>query len=191
MMRALALAASGLVVACGGTGGGTGKTGGSGGVGAADDAGGVLLDVACVDVSHVGELQRDDLHVVGAGFDADEGRVIRVVATIGEPGYGLGEAPIMVGAFDMTLPGVLSDYTEIGVHVDRVRNARCDPDSEALWQQVTGPLSALGPGYTRTAPGEVLWEITPDTLHTFEQAGPCNINGNFDLTIARRCSPAK
>lgn len=190
-MRALMLAASGLLGACGSTSGDVGTTGGAGGTGSGDDAGGMIPNVACVDVSHVGALQRDSLRVIGTGFDADDGRMIRVFATIGDPGYGFGEAPIVSGAFDMTLPGVLADYTELGVLVDRVRNDRCDPGDETLWQQATGPLSSLGPEYPRSASGEVLWEITPDNLHTFQQAGPCNINGNFDLTIPRRCFPAK
>jgi hypothetical protein len=190
-MRTLVLVASSLIIACGSTSSDSRKTGGAGGTGSGDDAGGTIPDVACVDVSHVGALQRDDLHVIGMGFDADEGRMIRVTATIGDPDYGIGEAPITGGAFDMTLPGVLADYTELGVYVDRVRDDRCDPDSETLWQQATGPLSSIGPTYPRTASGEVLWKITPDQLHTFESAGPCVINGNFDLKIARRCSTTR
>lgn len=141
----------------------------------------------CVDVSHVSDLQRNDLEVIGTGFDADEGRMIRVVVTLREPNYGLGEAPIQDGAFNLYLPGVLGDYTGLAVHVDRVRNDACDPDEEILWQATTGPASALGPEITESN-GHAVWEISPDTLRTFEQAGPCNLNGIFDLTVALPCA---
>jgi hypothetical protein len=144
-----------------------------------------------VDVSHVSPLQKEDLEVTGGGFDAYEGSMIRVVATLGEPAYGLGEAPIEGGAFDIFLPGVLGDYTELAVHVDRVRDDACNPDGEFIWQQATGPMSAWGPGYSRTASGGIVWPVTPESLRTFEQAGPCNINGNFDLTKPLSCSTAK
>lgn len=141
----------------------------------------------CVDVSHVGDLQRSDLEVIGTGFDADEGHMIRVVATLGEPNYGLGEVLIQNGAFNLYLPGVLGDYTGLAVHVDRVRNDACDPDEEILWQITTGPASALGPEISESN-GHAVWEVSPDTLRTFEQAGPCNLNGIFDLTVALPCA---
>jgi hypothetical protein len=36
--------------------------------------------------------------------------------------------------------------------------------------------------------GHAVWEVTPNTLSIFEQAGPCNINGIFDLTVALPCA---
>lgn len=146
--------------------------------------------VPCVDVSHVAGLQREDLRVVGTGFEEYEGLMMRLVVTIREPNYGLGEAPIENGGFDLTLPGVLSDYTGIALYVDRVRNDACDPDDETLWQMTSGPLSALGPAFTATDGGPVLMEVTPDRLRIFPQAGPCNLNGIFDLQIPLTCRVA-
>ena len=95
----------------------------------------------CVDVSHVDARQKDDLEVIGTGFEAYEGQIVRILVTHGEPTYGLGEAPIEDGSFDTYLPGVLGDYTGIAVHVDSVRDNACDAD-EALWQMTTGSASA-------------------------------------------------
>jgi hypothetical protein len=192
-------AACGLVIGCdgstaiergsgGGAGGGS-EDGGSGG-GAGGGAGGTPSAV-CVDVSHVGALQKKDLQVIGSGFDAYEGLMIRIFATLGESAYGLGEAPIEGGAFDIFLPGVLGDYTGLGVHVDRVRDNACNPADEFIWQQATGPMSTWGPSYTTTASGGAIWAVTPGTLRMFEQAGNCNINGIFDLTIPIPCPARK
>jgi hypothetical protein len=161
---------------------------GCGEVGSPGSGRGVSGSGACVDVSHVAALQKEDLQVVGTGFDAYERELIRIVATPGEPTYGFGQAPIEGGAFEILLPGVLGDYTELGVHVDTVRDDACNPGDEPLWQRVTGPLSALGPEIVRNDRGVAVWEVTPDRLRTFEPAGPCNINGNFDLTRPIRCS---
>jgi hypothetical protein len=38
------------------------------------------------------------------------------------------------------------------------------------------------------ASGVVSWKITPDDLQTFEQVGPCNINGNFEAANRLLCS---
>ncbi len=140
----------------------------------------------CVDVAHVDARQTDDLEVIGSGFDADEGYMIRVLVTHGEPTYGLGEAPIQDGAFDIYLPGVLGDYTGIAIHVDRIRNNACDIDEEILWQITTGPASARGP-FISESNGHSVWEVTPDTVRVFEEAGPCNLNGIFDLTTPLAC----
>jgi len=88
------------------------------------------------------------------------------------------------------LPGVLGDYTGIGVHVDRVRDNICNPADEFIWQQATGPMSAWGPAISTTVSGGAVWKVTPDTLRVFEQAGPCNINCIFDLAIPLPC-PSK
>jgi hypothetical protein len=161
-------------------------------VGCGDDSGqqAGTLNVgtgSCVDVSHVDEMQRDDLEVIGTGFEADEGHMIRIVVTHGEPTYGLGEAPIERGSFDIFLPGVLGDYTGIAVHIDSVRNNACDPDEEFIWQMTTGPASARGPAFSETG-GRTVWEVTPDTLWVFEQVGPCSLNGIFDLTTTLPCT---
>jgi hypothetical protein len=179
---AVAWALALLAVGCGESGdqaddakSGTGGSGGTVGTG------------ACVDVSHVDrDLQSRDLEVIGSGFEAYEGLMIRIVATLGEPNYGLGEAPIENGAFDIYLPGVLGDYTELGVHVDRARDDACDPDEE-FWQMATGPLSALGPGISESS-GHAVWDVTPDRLRVFPEAGACNVNGNFDLTTPLHCT---
>jgi hypothetical protein len=141
----------------------------------------------CVDVSHVDEMQRDDLEVIGTGFQADEGQMIRILVTHGAPTYGLGEAPIDDGSFDIYLPGVLGDYTGIAVHIDSVRNDACDPDQEFIWQTTTGPASARGPDFTESG-GRIVWEVTPGTLRTFDAAGACNLNGIFDLTTPIPCT---
>ena len=143
--------------------------------------------VACVDVSHVDERQLDDLEVFGSGFEAYEGQMIRILVTHGEPTYGLGEAPIEDGSFDIYLPSVLGDYTGIAFHLDRVRNNACDPDQEILWQETTGPASSRGPRYP-TVDGRVVRVVTPDMLRVFEQAGPCSLNGIFDLTTPIACT---
>ena len=182
MHRALALsAACSLVVGCGDDAGAKRDPGGDAAVSAS---------VRCVDVSHVGAMQQHDLRVIGSGFDAYEGLTIRILATLGEPAYGLGEAPIEGGSFDISLPGVLGDYTGIAVHIDRVRDNACNADREFIWQQTTGPLSALGPRFSASGSGGAVWEVTPDTLRVFEPVGPCNLNGIFDLTIPLPC-PAK
>jgi hypothetical protein len=135
----------------------------------------------------VDEMQRDSLRVIGSGFGVYEGQTIRVVATHGEPTYGLAEAPIQGGSFEILLPGVLGDYTGLGIYVDTVRDDACNPGDEILWQQTTGPASARGPAFELGSGGETIWEVTPDRLRTFEQAGPCNINGIFDLTNPLPC----
>ena len=88
-----------------------------------------------------------------------------------------------------TSPEVLGDYTALGIYVDRVRDHACNPDEELLWQQSTGPMSAWGPHFTESDAGGIVWAVTPDTLRVFEEAGPCNVNGMFDLTIPLRCPP--
>jgi hypothetical protein len=155
------------------------------------DSGGSDASGGCVDVSHVGALQKEDLRVIGSGFDAYEGLTIRVFATLGEPAYGLGEAQIEGGAFDLLMPGVLGDYTGLAVHIDRVRDHACNPDREFIWQQATGPTSAWGPSYSVSSSGGVIWEVTPNKLRIFPQSGPCNLNGIFDLTIPLRCPAGK
>ncbi len=169
----------------GGEGGAATMSGGA--AGEAESSGGEVANVPCVDVSHVSERQTTALRTIGSGFDAYEGRMIRIVATVGEPYYGLGEAPIEGGSFEILLPGVLADYTELGVYVDTIRDDACDPGDEILWQRATGPASAWGPGLVEDAKGVVVWQITPNDLTTFEQAGPCNINGNFDAASRLRC----
>jgi hypothetical protein len=180
-------AACSLVIGCGedvgaerGSGDGGGSDGAAGGAGSSPSA-------RCVDVSHVGALQKKDLRVIGSAFDAYEGLTIRIVATLGEPAYGLGQGPIEGGAFDILLPGVLGDYTGIAVHIDRVRDDACNPDQEFIWQRTTGPLAALGPGFSTSGAGENVWKVTPDTLWVFEQVGPCNLNGIFDLAKPLPC----
>ncbi len=135
--------------------------------------------VECVDTSHVDERQRDDLQVVGTGFQEYDGQVVRILVTHGEPTYGLGEVTIVGGAFEILLPGVLGDYTGIAVHVDTQRNSACDPDAEFIWQMTTGP-----------APGDTVWEVTPDSLMVFDQVGPCSLNGIFDLEATLVCPSA-
>src|SRR5262245_16265334 len=147
--------------------------------GGAGAAGGGPIE-SCVDVSHVDERQVDDLEMIGTGFEAYEGLMVRILVTHGEPTYGLGEAPIQEGSFDIYLPGVLGDYTGIAVHIDSVRDDACAPD-ERFWQENTGPRSSRGPRYP-TIDGRVLREVTPEELRVFEQAGPCNLNGVFDFT---------
>src|SRR5262245_12634420 len=161
----------------------SGDSDGGAGAGAAGGGGAG----SCVDVSHVDDLQTDDLEVIGTGFEADDGHMIRIVATLGEPTYGLGEASIQNGAFDIFLPGVLGDYTGLAVHVDRVRNDACDPDQEFIWQMTSGPKSALGPAFSESS-GHAVWKVTPDTLKVFEQVGPCSLNGIFDLTAPLPCT---
>jgi hypothetical protein len=180
--RAVAVAwATALLVAGCGRSSGT-----SAGEIAAGDAGMGAGD-SCIDVSHVDEMQRDDLEVIGTGFDAYDGNRVRILVTHGEPTYGLGETPIENGAFDLLLPGVLGDYTGIAVHIDRIRNNACDPDEEFIWQWTTGPASARGPSIMERG-GRSVAEVTPDTLRVFEQAGPCNLNGIFDLATPLPCT---
>jgi hypothetical protein len=175
------IAASGLLASSCGRGAGSTGVSGGGSSGAAGTGGG------CVDVSHVDEMQTDSLEVIGRGFETYEGHTIRIVVTQGEPTYGLGEALIQLGSFEILLPGVLGDYTEIGIYADTVRDDACNPADEILWQWTTGPASARGPAFQQGLLDGVVWEVTPDSLRTFEEAGPCNINGNFDLTNPRPC----
>ena len=140
----------------------------------------------CVDVSHVDARQKDDLEVIGTGFEAYEGQIVRILVTHGEPTYGLGEAPIEDGSFDTYLPGVLGDYTGIAVHVDSVRDNACDAD-EALWQMTTGSASARGPWISESS-GHAVWEVMPNPVWVFPEAGVCNLNGIFDLTTPIACT---
>ncbi len=133
---------------------------------------GSSLSAGCVDV---GALQKKDLRVVGRGFDAYEGLTIRILVSLGEPAYGLGEAPIEAGAFDILLPGVLGDYAGIAVHVDRVRDNACNPDREFI------------PGFSTSGSSVAVWEVTSDTLRVFKEVGPCSLNGIFDLAIPLPC----
>jgi hypothetical protein len=149
------------------------------------------VQARCSADSHVGPSQKIDLHVIGSGFDAYEGLMVRIIVTLGEPNYGLGESPIVSGAFDIALPGVLGDYTGIAVHVDRVRDDACNPDTEFIWQTSTGPAGAFGPGFTTSPSGAVVWEITPSKLRIVQQVGPCSLNGIFDLSIPLRCPAQK
>lgn len=132
-------------------------------------------------------MQKRDLRVIGTGFDAYDGLIVRIIVTLGEPDHGLGEAAVTSGRFDITLPGVLGNYTGIAVHIDRVRNDACDADTEVIWQVTSGPLSALGPGFSTTPSGAAVWTIVPDTLRVQRGVGPCSINGIFDLTNPVRC----
>jgi hypothetical protein len=132
-------------------------------------------------------LQWDDLEVIGTGFDAYEGQTVRILVTPREPHYGLGEAPIQNGSFDIFLPGVLGDYTGIAVYIDKVRNNACDPAEEFIWQITTGPGPWRGLGVVTG--GRTIWNVTPDTLRTFPQVGPCSLNGVFDLTTPLPCTP--
>jgi hypothetical protein len=140
----------------------------------------------CVDVAHVDARQTDDLEVIGSGFGADEGHMIRILVTHGEPTYGLGEAPIKDGAFAIYLPSVLGDYTGIAVHVDRIRNNACDIGEETVWQITTGPASARGP-FISESNGHSVWKMTPDAQWVFAGVPPCNLNGIFDLTTPLAC----
>ena len=113
--------------------------------------------------------------------------MIRILVTLGAPAYGLGETPVKSGSFDLSLPGVLGDYTGIAVYVDRVRDNACNPNDEFIWQLTTGPLGALGPMITTSSSGEAVLDITPGTLSVLSQSGPCNLNGIFDLTTPLLC----
>jgi hypothetical protein len=184
---AVAWASTLLTVGCGDDNGDQAKDANSG-AGGGGGSGGTVGTGACVDVSHVDhDLMSQDLEVTGSGFEAYEGLMIRVIATLGEPNYGIGETPIQDGAFDIFLPGALGDYTELGFHIDQVRNDACDPDDEILWQMATGPLSALGPHISESS-GHAVCAVTPDTLRIFPEAGACNVNGNFDLTTPLHCA---
>jgi hypothetical protein len=179
-------AALGLVIGCGEVSASEQRPA-EGGAGA--DAG-PHPNVPCVDVSRVGPYQSVDLRVIGSGFDTYEGSMVRILVTHGEPEYGLGEAPIRGGAFDIFLPGVLGDYTGMAVHVDSVRDGVCDADTEPFWQATTGPLSSLGRDVLDVDAGNAYWEITPGELRILPEAGPCNLNGIFDLRVPLWC-PAR
>jgi hypothetical protein len=175
----------------GASGRGSGNAAGTATAGSAGTSGGGASGAAgtggCVDISHVDEMQTDSLDVIGSGFEAYEGQMIRIVATHGEPTYGLGEAPIREGSFELLLPGVLGDYTGLGIYVDTVRDDTCSPRDEILWQRTTGPASARGPDFSQGSRGETVWKVIPGSLRTFDQAGPCNINGIFDLAKPLPC----
>jgi len=151
-----------------GAGGGGTSAGGSSGSGGTGD---------CVDLSHFDDVMRMkwDLRVIGTGFEADEGNTVRVVVTLGEPSYGLGQAAIRSGSFDFVLPGTVEPYTGIGVYIDRGRDDACDVNDDSLWQRTTGGVY-----------GDYVWELTPDERDP-AGAPPCNINGIFDLTNPLPC----
>ena len=132
----------------------------------------------CLDRSHFEDTMRTrwDLHVVGTGFDADEGSRVRLVVTFnGQPSYGLSETTIQNGSFDFLMQKAVEPYTGMGVYVDKNRDDACTLGVDALWQRTTGGV-----------PGDYLWELTPDQRQP-AGASPCNINGIFDLTVPLPC----
>jgi hypothetical protein len=126
-----------------GSAGGAGATGGAGSGGVAGSAGmpgadGSAAD-SCVKVSGGGDAPWYDLTVVGTQFGADEGAHIRIaVATQTGNRVGIGDLPIVGGAFTFSMPQVLNAgwYVGITLYVDRNHNDVCET-GEHLWDWTT------------------------------------------------------
>lgn len=156
-----------------------GGSAGEPGVGEAGAGGGpasVRAD-GCVDLSHFEDSMRErwDLHVVGTGFDADEGSRVRIIVTLGEPSYGLVETTIENGGFSVTLSEATEPYTGMAVYIDRGRNDRCDIDEDTWFTHTSGGVY-----------GEHTWAITPNTQPPSGES-PCYLNGIFDLATTLAC----
>jgi hypothetical protein len=134
--------------------------------------------VTCVDISKAGtEPPRYAIEVVGGGFDAWDGKRLRVVTTDGEPAHGVAQTTIRSGAFTVTIPEVIGHYTGVGAYIDSNEDDACAAGEDPLWQMTTG-----------VAAGDVTWELTPEFAggaSTGELA--CSINGIFDLTQTLSC----
>jgi hypothetical protein len=153
-----------------GTGGGTGGTdsggGGDGGTAGAAD---------CFDLSHA-PVGRYDFRVVGSGFDAYDGELVRAVVVNGNhPGYGLGQTTIRNGSFEIVLPKTNEPYTGYGVYIDRGADNACTLSVDPFFQMTSGGVYQ-----------DVNWEINPQT-HYLQGLPPCNIDGSFDLTQPLPC----
>ena len=131
----------------------------------------------CVDFSHFEDSMRAhwDLHIVGTGFEADEGSRVRIVVTLGEPSYGLAETTIENGGFSVTLSEATEPYTGMAVYLDRGRNDRCDIGEDTWFTHTSGGVY-----------GEHTWAITPDTQPPSGES-PCHLNGIFDLATTLAC----
>jgi hypothetical protein len=131
----------------------------------------------CLDFSHFEDSMREhwDLHIIGTGFEADEGSRVRVVVTLGEPSYALAETTIENGSFNVTLTAATEPYTGMAVYIDRGRNDRCDIEEDTWFTHTSGGVY-----------GEHTWEITPDTEPPSGES-PCYLNGIFDLATTLSC----
>jgi hypothetical protein len=160
----------------GGDGGAAG-TGGSGGAAGAGGGSGAAGTGDCIDFSHAegGWGPPRDLRVVGADLQAYEGETVRLVITIGEPRYGLAETAIKNGAFELTLPGAVGNYTGMGAYIDKGKDNACTLGVDASWEMTTGGDH-----------GDVTWNITPSSPPPAGHS-PCNINGIFDMTRLLAC----
>ena len=146
----------------------------------------------CVSVTGGGPEPWLDLRIVGRQFDAYEGRRIRIVLACQVGGrFGVADAAIAGGAFELTIPGAFNYgcYTEIALYVDDDTDDACDV-GEPLWGWVTGivqenllfEVSPEGPCLSGGGPsmvkGCLLWR---------PPAGACVINGQADLEMRLPC----
>jgi hypothetical protein len=159
--------------------GDAGAAGTGGGTGGADSAiggvGGTAGAADCVDLSRA-PVGRFDFRVVGSGFDAYEGELVRAVVVNGNhPGYGLGQTTIRNGSFEIVLPKTNEPYTGYGVYIDRGGDDACTVNVDPFFQMTSGGVYQ-----------DVNWEINPQTRY-LQGLPPCNIDGIFDLTQPLPC----
>jgi len=142
-----------------------------------------------VNVSGAGDEPWYDLAIAGAGFDDDDGKLMRIVAGT-EMGNRLAvvELPILAGGFEVTIPQVLNDgwYVTIVVYVDRNDDDACSADEHVLeWN--TGPVH-----------GDLEYGVRPGQLCVLSLDGcrpwtgtlpPCQVGADWDLTEKLACRP--
>jgi hypothetical protein len=159
-----------------GDGGAVGTGGGTGGADSAvGGAGGTAGAADCLDLSQA-PVGRYDFRVVGSGFDAYDGELVRAVVVSGNhSGYGLGQTTIRNGAFEIALPKTNEPYTSYGVYIDRGGDNACTVNVDPFFQMTSGGVYQ-----------DVNWEINPQTRY-LQGLPPCNINGIFDLTQPLPC----
>jgi hypothetical protein len=186
--RALCCIAA-LMIGCGaddrGSGTGTGGAGsggaGSGGAGSGGGtAGGGATPASCVNVS--GDAP-GDLSVSGSEFDAYAGERVHL-AVVSAVGVGIGEATIEAGAFELTLPGALTDFTSIAIYVDTDSDDVCDLD-EPFWEHTTG---ILGADVAFSASPAEWCENDNCSAWGMPVQAPCSVNGLLDLSERQVCN---
>jgi hypothetical protein len=149
---------------------------------------------SCVAVSGTCEVNGGpcfDLGVVGSQFDEFEGQIVRVVTnahgvdlTAAGTVIGVAQAKIVGGAFTLSLPLTLSDYTGISLYIDHNCSSTCDV-GEPMWGMTTSVTATFDTPY--------LLELTADDLSPFDLpaspwVGGCANNG-ADLALNLPCQP--
>ena len=132
-----------------------------------------------------------DLEVVDRQFGAYEGQIARIVTnalgvdlTAAGTAIGVAQAKIVGGAFALSMPLTLSDYTGISLYIDHNCSSTCDV-GEPMWGMTTSVTATFDTPY--------LLELTADDLSPFDMpasswVGEC-ANNDADLALYLPCQP--